>query len=71
MTWQGQRRYLEAVSEPKIPINVEVSESEGKRINAEERAWTAPKLVGLGVVSLGIALAILVYISSCQLTPLP
>lgn len=55
----------------KIPTNVPFSEAEKKRIEREEKSWAAPKLVGLGIVSLGAALALLVFLSDCQLAPLP
>jgi hypothetical protein len=55
----------------KIPINVEIDAEGAKRIEAQEKAWTAPKLFGLGVVALGIALAALMVMSQCQVTPLP
>ncbi len=55
----------------KIPVNVEASEAEAKRIEQEARRWTGPQLVALGVVSFGVALAVLIFLSKCQLTPLP
>ena len=55
----------------KIPINVPYSDAEKKRIEGEEKSWAATKLVILGLVALGAALALLVFMSQCQLTPLP
>lgn len=55
----------------KIPTNVPFSEGEKKRIEREEKTWGGPKLVVLGIVALGAALAALVFMSQCQLAPLP
>ncbi len=57
--------------EVKIPVNVEASEEEMRRIEQEARNWSGPRLVGLGVVSLGLAIALLLFLSKCQLSPLP
>ncbi len=59
------------MADVKIPVNVEASEAEARRIEKEARSWTGPQLVGLGVVSFGLALALLLFLSECQLTPLP
>jgi hypothetical protein len=55
----------------KIPINTDISDEGAKRIEAQEKSWTATKLFGLGVVFLGVALAALLVMSQCQVTPLP
>ena len=59
------------MGDAKIPVNVEASEAEARRIEEEARRWTGPQLVGLGIVSLGLALALLIFLSKCQLSPLP
>lgn len=55
----------------KAPINIPADEKTKGRIEREEESWTAPKLFGLGVVSLGIALTILIVVSHCQVAPMP
>lgn len=55
----------------KIPVNVPVDDKGKKRLEEQEKTWTAHKLVGLGIVSLGAALFLLIVMSQCQITPLP
>jgi hypothetical protein len=55
----------------KIPLNTDMDDKGLQRIEAQEKSWTAPKLFGLGVVALGIALTVLMVASQCQITPLP
>ncbi len=45
--------------QPKIYINVPMSEAERKRVEREEHFWTAPRLVGLMFASLAVALTVL------------
>ncbi|MFW5926380.1 MAG: hypothetical protein ACOCV4_09465 [Myxococcota bacterium] len=53
------------------PINVQTDETNRKRIERQEASWSAPKLFGLGAVSLGLGLLALAIMSQCQVTPLP
>lgn len=55
----------------KPPINIPIDEKGRKRIEREESKWTAPRLVGLGVISLGAYLLMLILVSHCQISPLP
>ncbi|MFW6066702.1 MAG: hypothetical protein ACOC97_00070 [Myxococcota bacterium] len=55
----------------KIPVNIPADEAERKRILAQEAKWTAPRQLAIGAVALGIALALLIFASDCQVTPLP
>ncbi len=45
--------------QPKIYINVQMSEAQRKRVEDEEHFWTSTRLVGLTFVTLGAALALL------------
>jgi hypothetical protein len=45
--------------EPKIYINVQMSETQKNRVEREEHFWTATNLVLLMIVTLGAALALL------------
>jgi hypothetical protein len=47
------------MGEPKIFVNVPVGSEDAKRIAREETFWTGPRLFGLTVVTLGIALVVL------------
>jgi len=45
--------------QPKIYINVPMSDADKKRLEREEHFWTAPRLVVLTFVTLSIALTVL------------
>ena len=51
--------------------NVPMSESERKRVERQDAAWTGPKLVFLCIVTLLLALALLWALADGRLTPLP
>lgn len=50
--------------EPKIVINVPLSESDRRRWERQERFWTAPKLFGLTFVTLALSFALLYYMAN-------
>jgi hypothetical protein len=52
------------MSEPKVYINVPMSAADEKRIEREERTWSGPRLVLLGIVTLLIAFAVLFAMAS-------
>ena len=47
------------MSQPKIFVNVDVSDAEKQRIEREEQFWTGPKLIGLTFATLAVALVLL------------
>jgi hypothetical protein len=47
-----------------IPINVPVDEQQAQRIRRQEGFWSAPKLVVLLLVTLGLALTTLYLLAS-------
>jgi hypothetical protein len=59
------------MDDSRIPVNVPASQADEKRIVTETKRWNAPRLVFLFVGSLAFFLALLVWMSECQLTPLP
>ena len=46
-----------------IHVNVQMSESEKKRVLRQESFWSAPKLILVGVVVLGLAISGLIYVA--------
>lgn len=46
-----------------IMVNVEVGESDKRRILSEEQTWSAPKLVAVLLVTLALSLAALWFMS--------
>ncbi len=49
---------------PKVYINVQMSDDQRKRLEREEHFWTAPRLVALAATTLGTALVVLYLMSS-------
>lgn len=48
----------------KVPINVLMTKAEEERVYREDARWTAPRLVGLAALVLGVALTGLWFASS-------
>jgi hypothetical protein len=53
-----------AKPEPKIVINVPLSESDHRRIEREERTWNGTRLLLLSIVTLALSLALLYFMAN-------